>query len=220
MSRGRFELRKGEYSGQCRSKEKVEIHVLGLLCNKESDTLKIGMSWVNDVDTEQITKRNILSIVHKMFALFGFISPVMLCTKLTLQKAWKKEIRWDDDIKCELRNEFLLWFHELTSLKDLEVPRYVQVTKENLSNCTIHTFVDAKVSSLREATILRMELLAAVIGTRLMNSAIKALQRENIKRYYWSDSTTVLALIQIDDNWSVFVRNRVNEIQKLSDPTS
>ncbi|GFV27763.1 uncharacterized protein TNCV_4169851 [Trichonephila clavipes] len=106
MSRGRFELREWEYSGQCR--------------------------------------------IHKMFDPFGSISPVMLCPKLTLQKAWKKGIRWDEDIKCELRKEFLLWFHELTSLKDLEVPRYVQR----------------------------------------------------------------------DDNWSVSVRNRVNEIQKLSDLTS
>ncbi|GFT12751.1 uncharacterized protein TNCV_5094981 [Trichonephila clavipes] len=90
-----------------------------------------------------------------------------------------------------------------TEVGDLEVPRYVQVTKENLSNCTIHTFVDgrqdayaavvflriekedqtevffptskARVSLLRGATILRMELLAAVIGTRLTNSVIKAL---------------------------------------------
>ncbi|GFU46363.1 integrase catalytic domain-containing protein [Trichonephila clavipes] len=38
MSRGRFELREWEYSGQCRSKEKVETHVLDLLWNKESDT--------------------------------------------------------------------------------------------------------------------------------------------------------------------------------------
>ncbi|GFV07574.1 integrase catalytic domain-containing protein [Trichonephila clavipes] len=245
MSRGRFELREWEYSGQCRSKEKVETHVLGLLWNKESDTLKIDISWMNDVDTGKITKRNILSIVHKMFDPFGFISPVMLCPKLTLQKARKKGIRWDEDIKCELRKEFLLWFHELTFLKDLEVPRYVQVTEENLS---IHTFVDgsqdayaavvflriekedrtevffltskARISSLRGATIPRMELLAAVIGTRLTNSVIKALQWENIKKYYWSDSTTVLAWIRRDDNWTVFVRNRVNEIRKLSDPTS
>ncbi|GFW77635.1 hypothetical protein TNCV_133261 [Trichonephila clavipes] len=53
----------------------------------------------------------------------------------------------------------------------------------------------ARVSSLRRATIPRRELLAAVIGTRLTNSVIKALQWENIKRY-WSDSTTVLAWIE------------------------
>ncbi|GFX60162.1 integrase catalytic domain-containing protein [Trichonephila clavipes] len=78
----------------------------------------------------------------------------------------------------------------------------------------------ARVSSLRGASIPRVELLAAVIGTRLTNSVIKALKWKNIKRYYWSDSTTALAWIQRDDNWSVFVRNRVNKIRKLSDPTS
>ncbi|GFX71486.1 retrovirus-related Pol polyprotein from transposon RE2 [Trichonephila clavipes] len=145
------------------------------------------------------------------------------------------------------RFELLEWEHS-GQCRNLEVPRSVQVTKENLSNCIIHTFVDgsqdayaavaflriekedrtevffltskARVSSLIGATIPRMELLAAVIGTRLTNSVIKALQWENVKRYYWSDSTTVLAWIRRDDNWSVFVCNRVNDIRKLSDPTS
>ncbi|GFT16106.1 integrase catalytic domain-containing protein [Trichonephila clavipes] len=73
------------------------------------------------------------------------------------EKAWKKGIRWDEDIKCELRKEFLLWFHEQTSLKDLEVPRYVQVTKENLSNCTIHTFVDGSQDAYAAVVFLRIE---------------------------------------------------------------
>ncbi|GFY23103.1 integrase catalytic domain-containing protein [Trichonephila clavipes] len=96
---------------------------------------------------------------------------------------------------------------------------FLRIKKDDRTEVSFLTS-KARVSSLRGAMIPRMELLATVIGTRLTNSVIKALQWENIKRYYWSDSTTVLAWIQRDDNRSVFVRNRVNEIRKQSDPTS
>ncbi|GFU50394.1 integrase catalytic domain-containing protein [Trichonephila clavipes] len=67
---------------------------------------------------------------------------------------------------------------------------FLRIEKEDRTKVFFLTSKD-RVSSLRGAMIPRMELLAAVIGTRLTNSVIKALQWENIKRYYWSDSTTV-----------------------------
>ncbi|GFW71990.1 DUF5641 domain-containing protein [Trichonephila clavipes] len=121
------------------------------------------------------------------------------------------------------------------------------MTHETSSNCAIHTFVDGskdayaaitflrlekndrievfllaakfRVVSLRGATIPRMELPEAVIGVRLTNSVVEALGWRNVTTYYWSDSTTALAWILRGENWSVFVRNRVQEI-KLCNPTS
>ena len=82
------------------------------------------------------------------------------------------------------------------------IPRFVYITSEDLSNCNIHTFVDGNkdvyaavtflrieknnqieffllavestIASLRGLTILEMELLATVIGMRLINSVIEA----------------------------------------------
>ncbi|XP_035211138.1 uncharacterized protein LOC118185414 [Stegodyphus dumicola] len=219
-----------------------------MLWNKELDTLKINMGWLNDFNLEKITKRSMLSAVHKVFDPFGFFSPVMLCPKIMLQKGWKKSVSWDEKLTGELRKDFLQWLEELKCLSEIEIPRFIQVTSENLSSCALHTFVDgskdaytavtflrienndrvelfllaakSRVAPLRGATIPRMELLAAVIGARLTDSVTKALGWERVNKYYWSDSTTVLAWIKRDENWSVFVRNRVKEIRELSKPSA
>ena len=67
-------------------------------------------------------------------------------------------------------------------------------------------------------TIPRLELLAAAIGSRQTNEIVKALGYENIPVFYWSDSTTVLAWLNRDCQWGIFVWNRVREIRGLTRP--
>lgn len=57
--------------------------------------------------------------------------------------------------------------------------------------------------------IPRLELLAALIGSRLTHKIIEALEFENVPTYFWSDSSTVLAWIHRDLQWGTFVHNRV-----------
>ncbi|XP_055936883.1 uncharacterized protein LOC129966480 [Argiope bruennichi] len=248
MAKGGFDLREWEWSGDCETNSKEETQVLGLIWNKKLDTLKINMKWLDGINVEKVTKRSMFSTVHKVFDPFGFTAPVMLCPKIMLQKAWTLGTSWDEEVTGELRKEFLQWFQELKHLSDIQIPRCVQASSKDISNCTIHTFVDgskdayaavtflrienngrielfllaakSRVAPLRGTTIPRMELLAAVIGARLANSVVEAFGWENVTIYYWSDSTTVLAWILREENWSVFVRNRVQEIRKLSNPTS
>ncbi|XP_011705757.1 PREDICTED: uncharacterized protein LOC105460953 [Wasmannia auropunctata] len=78
-------------------------------------------------------------------------------------------------------------------------------------------FVQAKsrVAPVKNITIPRLELLAATIATRLAKSVLEILQLADIRTYYWSDSSTVLAWIQRECHWGTFVWNRVQEIQTL-----
>ena len=49
---------------------------------------------------------------------------------------------------------------------------------------------------LKKLSIPRLEVMAASIGARLTSSIFAALGEENIPKYFWSDSTTVLAWIK------------------------
>ncbi|XP_070518841.1 uncharacterized protein [Cardiocondyla obscurior] len=69
-----------------------------------------------------------------------------------------------------------------------------------------------------KASIPRLELLAATIGVRLASNVLNILKVKNMRLFYWTDSSTVLAWIKRKCNWATFVYNRVKEICTLSDP--
>jgi len=72
------------------------------------------------------------------------------------------------------------------------------------------------VSPLKQLTIPRLELLAATIGVRIAVSVKKEIERGNPSLFFWSDSSTVIAWIQREDSWGVFVWNRIQEIRSLT----
>ncbi|XP_055928683.1 uncharacterized protein LOC129959815 [Argiope bruennichi] len=74
----------------------------------------------------------------------------------------------------------------------------------------------SRIAPLRSITIPRLELLSCCIGARLLKFVKESLNIVNMKTQFWTDSTTALQWIRRDETWSVFVRNRVNEIRKLS----
>ncbi|XP_035234125.1 uncharacterized protein LOC118205956 [Stegodyphus dumicola] len=74
----------------------------------------------------------------------------------------------------------------------------------------------SRLTSLKEITLPRLELMVALLGVRLYQLAIKSLDCINTKTYFWSDSSAVLAWLKKRNNWSVFVENRVKEIQNYS----
>lgn len=76
----------------------------------------------------------------------------------------------------------------------------------------------SRLAPIKRPIIPRMELLACVIGARLMNFIREALNWNNIRVYLWSDSTTALAWIKWNDEWGTFVGNRVREICALTRP--
>ena len=75
-----------------------------------------------------------------------------------------------------------------------------------------------RVAPVKLQTIPRLELLGAVLLSRLMDSLIKALSQvvtiDNV--YCWTESITVLCWIQNRKPWKQYVMHRVEEIRKLT----
>jgi hypothetical protein len=72
------------------------------------------------------------------------------------------------------------------------------------------------VSLLKQLTVPRLELLAATIGARLAVSVKKEIEQGEPSLFFWSDSSTVIAWIQREDSWGIFVWNRIEEIRSLT----
>ncbi|GFX65966.1 integrase catalytic domain-containing protein [Trichonephila clavipes] len=241
MTEGMFDLRGWESS--VIPSESMTSLVLGLIWDKNSDTLEIDSESLKFDEKEKITKRKILSLVSRVFDPIGFLAPVMIQPKILLQATWKTKETWDDEVNDKIRKKFLKWGKQLKYFKNIKIPRWLGVMEE--SNLSIHTFVDAsktayaaciflrsesnmgsvtvqllqarsRITPMKTITIPRLELMAATIGARLFSSVKHALKISNIKTYFWTDSSTVLTWIIRREQWSVFVANRISEIRKLT----
>ncbi|GFQ96402.1 integrase catalytic domain-containing protein [Trichonephila clavata] len=67
-----------------------------------------------------------------------------------------------------------------------------------------------------EMSIPKLELLAAVIGTRLVQSVKTSLNIHSIQTFYWTDSKVVLCWIKNSGTWKTFVHKRIKEIHSSS----
>ncbi|XP_021965751.1 uncharacterized protein LOC110860944 [Folsomia candida] len=210
--------------------------VLGIIWDKNQDSLKIEIP--QDPLPPKLTKRNILSVVHKIFDPLGFLSPATLIPKLLIQKAWESKSTWDEDLSGELREDFVTWWREVDELEKVSIPRHA--FGEIGANLQLHTFSDAsknaysagseekngvkirilqaksRVCPLKETSMNRLELLGCVIAARLASTVKEALSLTEVPTYYHCDSSNALAWIRKNDEWGTFVGNRVKEILTLT----
>lgn len=243
MNGARMNLRGWEHSiiGDAREQDVISM-VLGLKWNGQTDTLEINLDQLNnDFNSICISKRFILAIANKLFDPIGFLCPIMLGPKLLLQQAWSAQIGWDSEVPVEIRDQFLKWSKELKLVEAVKIPRGLAGDPKSWN---LHTFCDAsksayaavvflhaesengvtvqliqaksRVAPMKELSIPRLKLLAALVGARLTVEVLKSLKRDDISCTMWSDSTTVLTWIQKEDQWATFVWNRVKEIRSLT----
>ncbi|XP_073949021.1 uncharacterized protein [Choristoneura fumiferana] len=222
--------------------------ILGLIWDPKSDTLGFNTA-MNRVPkevregTRTPTKREALSAVMSVYDPLGLLSPYTITAKVTLQQSWRKQAPWDEPLDLEDGGIFIEWARGLAAVAALQLERCYAVGRHEL-----HAFTDAsesayataiylrttdasgtvtvalvagkaKVAPLRQQSIPRMELQAALIGARLAATII-AEQRLTIERVvFWTDSRTVLAWIRNDaKRYTPFVAHRLGEIAEITRP--
>ncbi|GFW34864.1 integrase catalytic domain-containing protein [Trichonephila clavipes] len=238
MARGCFNLRGWESNvpGRYIFRSSGVTSLLGLLWDLDQDTLKCNLSYSGE---GEISKRNVLAMVHKIFDPLGILSPPTLLPKVLLQEAWKLKLKWDDHLPKNIQKIFRKWRDEIEYLEKVHIPRYVEINE----NSELHLFVDAckssygacvyirtvtllgvkirliraksRVAPLKTMTIPRLELMACCIGARLVHSVYAALDVPDLKSIARSDSMVALWWLKNHGDWSVFMANRVNEINSL-----
>ncbi len=136
-----------------------------------------------------------------------------------MQEIWKAGVGWDDILPDDLINKWSKWCSELHQLSNVAVPRSLRLP--NPIQACLHVFSDAskqaygavaylvcrypddtstsrivvsksRVSLTKTVTILRLELMGAVIATRLAKNINKTLEVE--QTIFWTDSTNGVIL--------------------------
>lgn len=246
LREGKFELRGWEHTPttckQLTENPKI-VPVLGLNWRLNEDTLTIDLKPFPE-EEPIVTKRKILSAVHRIFDPIGFTCPVTLLPKILLQECWKNKVTWDAELPDQMKKKFERWKKELLNLTKLEIPRCLLTDSQQVTDLTLHAFCDAsksayatcvflrcqtdkgttcqliqarsRVAPVKQISIPRLELLACSIGARLVNTVKTDMNLEGVPTTYWTDSMNALCWITKNDNWATFVYNRVQEIRKLT----
>lgn len=236
MARSQFDLRGWVNNIEVNDNEGTQEPVLGLIWNRKNDTLSIK---ILDVNCEtSYTKRQLWSVAQKVWDPIGVTLPVQLQVRLLLKEACAHNLKWDDELPNSLKERLKKWVRKLPALQFLEVPRYFGGELDD--GASLHTFTDAsvlafsactflrslgkdglikvqlvnakvRISPERATSIPRAELMAILLGVRLVKSVVESLSCK-IRQYFWTDSVVALHWLKGKGPWSVFVQNRKKEI--------
>lgn len=180
----------------------------------------------------------ILSKLAGVFDHIGAGTPVLIKSKIAMQELWHLGLSWDEDVPPETRKKWVKLFEEINALNDVKfdcclTPAHTPgdpmlVVFCDASRLAFGTsayatwqlqdgkfnarFIAAKsrVAPLKELTIPRLELQAAVLASHLGQSILEesCLKFEMVR--YLSDSRVVLAWIQGQSlSYKPFVSTRV-----------
>jgi hypothetical protein len=166
---------------------------------------------------------------------------VALVGKLIFQDTWTRGLAWDELLPPDIAVKWLSWTSELHLLSEMHVPRWIGAHKQILQDCEVDVSGDAseraygtviylksitddavavrlicskaRLVPIKMVTLPRLQLLAALVATRLLRYFCHATECDISKATLWSDSAIALAWIRGDPNrWKTFVCNRVTEI--------
>ncbi|XP_065368797.1 uncharacterized protein LOC135961232 [Calliphora vicina] len=219
------------------------VKTLGIQWNTTTDSFSFK---VNIDQTRPVSKRTILSETASLYDPLGWLTPSTVIAKSLFKELWEKGIDWDDKIPHAIEQKWLQYKSTLARFTDLRIPRWIHYRTG--SQVELHCFCDAstvayaaavyarvitskgifvnllqaksKISPIKTVSIPRLELCAATLLVKLTAKVKASFLDVAIQEiFFWSDSSTVLSWIRKPpSNWTVYVANRVAEIQRLSNP--
>ena len=230
-----------------------EQKVLGVNWNYLEDCLNLPLKPLAQLACElPPTKRSILKVMAKIIDPLGVISPVTFQMKVIFQELCKQKINCDDPLPTRIKEDWASWCNELARIEHVRIPRcYTHRDQQDTVSYQLHGFCDSslsgyaavvylratsgasiqtaffasktRVAPLSQLTIPRLELLSALILSRLITTVEEALKPLVAieKIYCWTDSTTALHwIIGTNKEWKTFVENQVKEIRSCAPPSS
>ena len=194
--------------------------VLGVLWNPEDDRLTFDITGIAKIAFDLVpTKRNLVSLIGKCYDPLGFLSPMIVRFKMLFQKLCGCKCSWDDVISGETLKEWKILVADLQLAVPVSIPRtFFHELDSHLVSATLCGFCDAsaraygcvvylvlrnnstvaiqlvaaktRIAPLNGQTVPRLELLSALLLSRLIASVQNSLssQRLHLDVYCFTDS--------------------------------
>lgn len=218
------------------------VNILGLKWNPSTDTLSLTPKETYSTPSHPVTKRIVLQISSKTYDPLELLSPVTIKAKLLMQELWQQRLEWDEPLPPELRTKWDSIADDIQEASKTTLSRrFFSQSETQTSTTYLHMFADAspkaygavvyisngnqsslvmaksRTAPLKKLTLPQLELMAALIGTRLANFVYHALKPRypNLKIKLWSDSEIVLHWLHSKKPLKQFVENRTREIKSL-----
>ena len=212
-------------------------NILGLQWNTRTDHLSLTFKSANTENKLFITKREVLKEASKLFDPLGITSPVSVRSKLFMQKLWQLHIAWDEPLDAVIKDEWTAIVNNIQQLHKLTINRRFFQSVFNPETATLHVFADAstraygavafltsesevthvmaknRVAPQKNLTLPKLELLAAVVASRIARFIIDTLNLQVKPTYFWGDSQIVLHWLDSTKPLPQFISNRVREIK-------
>lgn len=207
---------------------------------EHTQTDKIGYLTPTTEITENLTKRNILSEIAKIFDPLGLVGPVILYAKKLMQDVWRCGVHWDESVPQGIHTEWSEFARQLNLINQISFDRklfindyqniqfhgfcdasnvgygaclYVRSSGKNENNVSRLLCAKSRVALLKTTTIPRLELCGALLLAKLYNEANNALKITPRKVVLWCDSTIVLHWLKTPPHLlKMYVANRAVEV--------
>ena len=222
--------------------DQQQTKLLGIFYDSQADEFTFCFSdLTTQLSKLPASRRSLLKITASIFDPLGLLSPFVIRLKILFQTLCSQRIEWDCLLEGEHLKQWNSFTTEFDILNHVRMPRcyfskgFSPVIKE------IHGFSDAserayaavlyvrtvshdgtvitrliasktRVSPVKKQSIPRLELLGALILTRLVNTVLMNCP-QRMKVTCWVDSTSTLFWINNDRSWKQYVSRRVSEIQ-------
>ena len=222
---------------------------LGMYWDTENDKLMFFIKRTLEEPLVKSTKRTILSKANSIYDPYGFLSPFIIKIKILLRKIWTYEpkIDWDDELPTEIQTKWNTILQEIEEIANLMFPRSIKPMNsiDNSPDLIIFSdgskeaygavaysrwkttdgyecrliFSKSRVAPIKVEDIVRLELSAATLSTRLRACLNKESKLEFKNVYHLIDSNIVKGMINKGSyGFNTFAGNKIGEIHRQAKP--
>ncbi|KRX59205.1 hypothetical protein T09_10991 [Trichinella sp. T9] len=184
---------------------------LGIYWGKDEDILTFQPP-ANSTARFHHTKRQMLSLAARMYDLLGYIAPFTGQIKVLPQSLWTAGIDWDTPLSPGVERRWRDWMEQLEMLPKIRIPRaWIPYPVNLVRRIELHIFGDAsqtayaacayirvepmdlvisknRVAPLKQISLPRLELMAALLCARLKGYLEKELTLPIQETFCWSDN--------------------------------